>query len=699
MCALEESPDHISSLPAISSQRNSCPDVVFVSMPYASIERPSVALGTLAGCLERASISTRTLYGNLLFAERIGIPDYEGINNSDITSQIGEWTFSEIAFRREVREVNEYIEGLHQEGHSPISLKQTLLRIRSAAAAFIEEFAAQVVAHKPRIVGCSSVFQQHCASLALLRKVRELDPSIITMIGGANCESSMGQVTHTQYSWVDYVVSGEADKLLPELCQLIFQYGQDVPVEELPFGVLGPKLRQQSQKIFPIYGETKNASEEKVPRALVSNLDEIPVPNYDDYFAQLEQSPLRESIVPCIALETSRGCWWGAKHHCTFCGLNGVGLSYRAKSEDRVEDEIRWLSHRYGLKKFMTVDNILDVRYFGKVLPAIEKMGDMRFFYETKANLNRSQVAMLSSAGVRWIQPGIEALHDDLLALLNKGCTTSTNVQLLKWAYNYGIWVIWNHLYGAPGDNPDWYEKIADWLPLIIHLQPPTTGGITRVRFDRFSPYFHNIEAYGLKLTPYWAYSHVYPLDQRQLMDQAYFFCNDGPQSPSPTRLINRMQEWSASFYGQRASVSALPKRSENAPVLQMQEAEGRVFIRDTRPCSVASFHELSPLQSAICRATDAARSRKGIEDTVRGNGFGVSEEELYSSLQELVERKIVVDFDGKYLCLATEKGAIPYLGFEEFAGGLALLSGRKRKEEPPMEVDDPWDMPLSAIF
>src|SRR3954469_20639252 len=73
-------------------------EVVFASMPYASVERPSVALGTLAAALKREGITARTIHGNLIFAEQIGMADYEGINNSDITSQIGEWTFSEAAF-------------------------------------------------------------------------------------------------------------------------------------------------------------------------------------------------------------------------------------------------------------------------------------------------------------------------------------------------------------------------------------------------------------------------------------------------------------------------------------------------------------------------------------------------------------------------------------------------------------------------
>jgi radical SAM superfamily enzyme YgiQ (UPF0313 family) len=39
-------------------------------------------------------------------------------------------------------------------------------------------------------------------------------------------------------------------------------------------------------------------------------------------------------------METARGCWWGAKHHCTFCGLNQNDMAFRAKSPQCAMDEL-----------------------------------------------------------------------------------------------------------------------------------------------------------------------------------------------------------------------------------------------------------------------------------------------------------------------------------------------------------------------
>lgn len=513
------------------------------------------------------------------------------------------------------------------------------------------------------------------------------------MLGGANCEGEMGAVTHQAFDWVDYVVSGEADKLLPGLCRLAFDQGTKIALEQLPHGVLGPLHRGQQG----LDGEP--------PRVLIQELDDLPVPDYDDYFEQLERSAIRDFILPALSLETSRGCWWGAKHHCTFCGLNGFGMTFRSKSQPRVLEEIEQMSTRYGVDKFMVVDNILDSRYFQTLLPALSVAGDKRFFYEVKANLKRGQVELLSSAGVRWIQPGIEALSDELLVLIKKGTTTWQNVQLLKWARAQGIWVIWNHLYGAPGDQLAWYDEIADWLPLISHLQPPANASLTRIRFDRFSPYFNTATDYGLELGPYWAYSHTYPLDPQQLRGQAYFFTDiltdtesratdTRGQAGPPIRLTEAMLAWANLFYRQEAG--QLPAMSPTAPVLSVHDDGERLCFRDTRPCAVAADLELTGLEAQVYRALDSA---KGLESVIRGvqtSHADATAPRIESAVDRLLDCKVVANFAGRLLSLGVDHPAVPYTHFKEFPG-LALMRAVPRR--PAMKpTQDPWDMPIGRL-
>ena len=59
------------------------------------------------------------------------------------------------------------------------------------------------------------------------------------------------------------------------------------------------------------------------------SMDEVPAPDYDEYFDSLAVSPLQHDLLRDVRIlyESARGCWWGEKNHCTFCGLNGSSMS------------------------------------------------------------------------------------------------------------------------------------------------------------------------------------------------------------------------------------------------------------------------------------------------------------------------------------------------------------------------------------
>ncbi len=187
----------------------------------------------------------------------------------------------------------------------------------------------------------------------------------------------------------------------------------------------------------------------------ISKLDELPYPDYDDYFEQLQASSLNINGSVDLPFETSRGCWYGAKHHCTFCGLNGETMAYRSKSPSRALKEIQFLAGRHGVKRLTATDNILDTRYLAELLPELER-GDSKLslFYEVKANLRREQLAALKRAGIDRLQPGIESLSTSILQLMRKGCTALQNLQTLKWASELRIQMFWNFLAGFPGEDP-----------------------------------------------------------------------------------------------------------------------------------------------------------------------------------------------------------------------------------------------------
>ena len=200
-------------------------------------------------------------------------------------------------------------------------------------------------------------------------------------------------------------------------------------------------------------------------------MDNLPIPDFSDYFRDLANSTVAASVIPVLLFETSRGCWWGAKSQCTFCGLNGASLVYRSKSTERALEELTYLVDRWRIDLVEVVDNMLDMNYFKDLLPTLAlSERSLSLFYEVKANLTRKQVQMLREAGVDRIQPGIESLSNHVLRLMRKGTTVLRNIQLLKWCKEYDITVDWNILYGFPGETQEDYDDMLDLLPSINFL-------------------------------------------------------------------------------------------------------------------------------------------------------------------------------------------------------------------------------------
>jgi ribosomal peptide maturation radical SAM protein 1 len=605
-------------------------DVVLVSMPFAEVQRPSIALGLLHASLADTDIRSEVVYGNFGLAERIGLVAYQAMQLAPTDHLLGEWCFAGYLFPIDENKDDEYLNLVLEVRCTgfPANLEQRkdqMFWVRRQSLAYVDWLADTIVAKQSKLVGCSSVFQQHCASLALLKRIHELDPEIILLMGGANCEGEMGMQTLQSFPWVDCIVSGEADSLFPDLCKLLLDHGRNVDPATVPDGAV---TQRHLRNPFPILSQQPAPA----PRSLVHNMDSLPLPDYQHYFQALNASTLTNLIKPGLLAESSRGCWWGEKFHCTFCGLNGTGMQYRLKSPERVLDELSELKRLYGIGNIQFVDNILDMSFFKTVLPKlIESDEKFSLFYETKANLKREQVELLARAGVHWIQPGIESLDDRALKLLEKGNSTLMNLQLLKWCCELGIDVSWNLLCGIPGESDDWYAKMADWLPSIFHLQPPT--GVCRIRYDRFSPYHMRPRDFDLTLEPSRTYPYVYPLAKESLMRLAYSFeDNKRPRhmhralsdEPGQQRLQFVVMEWNELWRSAK-------------PVLEVYDEGERLRFVDTRPCAIQSNWTVEGLEAEVYRLCDSAQKPSA---------------EMNGAIDRLLANKVLLSMNGKLLAL-----------------------------------------------
>ena len=536
-------------------------DILIVVPPFTRIRTPPVAPHLLAAIAARMGRQCGVLYANALFAHHIGGTQYGTITSMATRTLLGERVFAAAAYgvpalgwSTEAGRVwfERRREGL---GHGEDLTWSAYAAIERRAEPWVAMLAQVIAEHGFGVVGCSAQFEQTSASVALLQRVKAARPQTVTLLGGANCEGPMADGIAALDRGVDYVFSGESDATFPAFLEAIER--GDPPTGRVIRGM--PTL----------------------------DLDALPTPSFVDYYAQIDdlfpraehgEALWRRMWIP---LESSRGCWWGQKHHCTFCGLNGNGMGFREKSPDRVIADLDRLvaEHPCGAPRVQMTDNIMPYSYFKTVIPRLAGAPTgAELFYEQKANLSLAQVAALKAAGVDTIQPGIESLSTPYLRRMDKGTTAAQNIALLRYARAVGLGITWNMLSDFPGDERAELEAMAALLPLLRHLAPPTE--LSRLSIDRFSPYFDRPAHYGIaSVTPIPQYAEILPRES----DPArigYFFAAeyDSATRQSPD-LIASMREEIASWR------DAWARDGHAAPMLRVHPSpSGREFVLiDTR--------------------------------------------------------------------------------------------------------------------
>ena len=279
-------------------------------------------------------------------------------------------------------------------------------------------------------------------------------------------------------------------------------------------------------------------------------------------------------------------------------------MAFRSKSAERVLDELTFLAKRYETSYVQFVDNILDIRYFKSLIPELaNRKHGLRIFYETKSNLKKDQVRLLSDAGIRDIQPGIESLNTQVLKLMRKGVTALQNIQFLKWCEQYGVKAEWNLIYGFPGENAEAYRQILQILQSVTHFPAPTAVGA--IRMDRFSPNFQEASSRGFtNLRPMLPYRYVYPFSSEELLRLCYYFDFDYADGRRPEEYTEEIVEF---WYTWRKATGG--KRR-----LQHFVLEDQAYIEDKRFTRTCDRVHLDNIQNSIVIFCDTMRTLEQIQ-------------------------------------------------------------------------------------
>ncbi|MEV5509731.1 RiPP maturation radical SAM C-methyltransferase [Streptomyces orinoci] len=582
--------------------------LVLVAPPWNSLYRPSIQIATLAA----AGGQTTCEYAYLDWCEFAiqaldwdparFVPVYDTIGEELYGLGVGDWIFGGALPPAEGTEESavraEYAAFLRGRGVAA-ELVSCVLALREAAVRFTAAFADQLVATGARGFGFTTSFSQLVPALALARAVKERAPDRYVFLGGANCDRPMGEAVMRAHPFVDAVVQGEGEAAMAAL-----EAAADP-------GELGPApglVRRDGEK--PVTCPPVNQT-----------LDAAPVPRYDAYFDRLRRLSWRGLIEPEVALpfQMSRGCWWGEKLQCTFCGENGSAMPYRSRPGRQLLETVRTLTERHGVFDTYAVDTILARDDNGLAELAAAEV-DITTFFEVKANLGAKELGVLRSAGVTMVQPGIESLSSGALKLLRKGATGFHNLRFLVLCRELGIDAQWNLLSAMPGETPAMLQEQLRLIPFITHLAPPST--VSKVRVDRYSPYFERPGEFGIQLTgPEEKYRFIHPGTGVDRAALAYSFAHrETAEQADPAELTGLRRRLGARV--------GLWKKLHGQSRLDYRFGPDLTVVQDLRPQVGVGRRVLRGWESELFRSLiHGGRVSRALERTGEPRAAGTLEE------------------------------------------------------------------------
>lgn len=614
----------------MEKQRRSAYRVTLVVPPFRTVVRPALGVSLLQAALRKNGFECCTLYTNLKLADSMGVHLYETMADQGNLAP-GDFLFSCALFNRTRVDIERYVDEVLMESRKGrlygrtgrAYVVHTMTELAKIATSFIDDAVTDILETKPQLVGLTSSYQENLASMALIRRIKQRAPEVQTIVGGANCGGDMGGELLTQFPELDFVGQGECDRSLVDLVTGLVAGDGRNPVP----GILSRRPDSNSDY------RTISAEE----------LDQMPFPDFDDYFEQIAELPWRRRFVAGLVMESSRGCWWGAKHRCSFCGLNAEQYHFRSKSPQRFRAELASLVEKFNIRRVEMVDNIVDPRYYREVFPAMATTAPpVEQFWETSGSLTRNHVQALAEAGTTYIQAGIESLSEHALRLMNKPTSAIHNVQTLKWCAEWGIGVRWNHLFGIPEETEEDLNEISRIASALHHLYPPGTAN--PIALQRFSPYFESSVEHGFgEAHPRPQYRYLYPFADDSLTRVAFFFESE----------FTRAKLASAGHRKLRKVVSQWRKAHWRSHLVAA-EGKRRLVVIDTRHCAVRHITRLTGTERRVFELCDSARD---IASIVKAGNSELKQQEVEAALRFLVERRLMLHIEGRYLSLATYIG------------------------------------------
>jgi anaerobic magnesium-protoporphyrin IX monomethyl ester cyclase len=338
-------------------------------------------------------------------------------------------------------------------GYIAAHLRDNDYRVEIVDATFTGEEAVieKVRVIKPRVIGVYSMFTMREASLRFARALRN---DCELLVAGGPLPTVEPE---TYLDDFDAAAVGEGEQTMLEIAR-----GDGLgQVNGLVFREDGGKLLRA--------GERGGKVVHTLPRKVLKNLDEIPLPardlfdnaNYIKYYDKRGDPPTTSAI-------TSRGCPFA----CDFCSHPIFGESFRERSPENMADEVEQILG-LGYRRVFFQDDCFTLTQgrVAKFCDEVERRG-LRFGWECLSRVDSMDSATASrmrAAGCDQVFFGLESGNDKVLKIMNKSATPEMGRRAVEAAREGGLKTGAFFIFGYPGDDTDSMLEtlhFADSLPL-----------------------------------------------------------------------------------------------------------------------------------------------------------------------------------------------------------------------------------------
>lgn len=317
----------------------------------------------------------------------------------------------------------------------------------------LQDLKKKVINFKPNLIALSVLEGTYPFALDMLEAVKDYKIPIVA--GGVF--ATMAPEVLIAHNQISFVCIGEGEKVLPELCQALFNGNDYTHIENLWIKSNGKIIKNKLSA--PV------------------NLDSLPMPDYSIFDERRLYRPMAGKVYKTVPIETNRGC----PFQCTFCNSPSLAELYqehkmsnyfRKKSLPRIYQELKYLIEKWDAEYvYFTSDTFLTMsdNKFDEFIDLYNEF-NLPFWIQTRPEtVTLDKMKRLKEAGCHRISIGLEHGNEEFRKkILKKNFKNEVFIKAAEAIYEAGIPLTVNNIIGFPFENR---ELIFDTIRLNRRLK------------------------------------------------------------------------------------------------------------------------------------------------------------------------------------------------------------------------------------